>query len=108
MGLDTVELVMRAEEVFAINLPVDECERVQTVGDLYRLVCSHLQLTPIESPTLEAGRNRLPRGVLNLETPRWTSEDVWSTLVDLFVDQLAVREDEVTPTASILDDLGCD
>jgi acyl carrier protein len=36
--LDTVELVMRVEETFALHLPDSECEQVRTVGDLYRLL----------------------------------------------------------------------
>jgi acyl carrier protein len=40
MGLDTVEIVLRTEETFNIDLPDEECSKVITVGDLYRLVLS--------------------------------------------------------------------
>ena len=42
MGLDTVEIVLRTEETFNIDLRDDECGRLVTVGDLYRLVLRKL------------------------------------------------------------------
>jgi len=42
MGLDVVELVLRVEETFGIDLPDDELQSVRTVGDLYQLVLSKL------------------------------------------------------------------
>jgi acyl carrier protein len=45
MGLDFVELVLRTEEVFAIDLPDKECELVCTVGDLYKLILEKLELS---------------------------------------------------------------
>jgi acyl carrier protein len=42
MGLDTVELVLRVEETFGLDLPDDELESVATVGDLYKLLLSKL------------------------------------------------------------------
>jgi len=109
MGLDTVELVLRTEEVFAIELrDYSKLEQIHTVGDLYLLVCEALNLTPVERPTYDAGRDRLPRGILNLTEVHWTPEDTWATLVAIFVDQLQVRDEEVTFTARIQQDLGCD
>lgn len=32
-SLDTVEFVMELEEVFDINIPEDDAEKIQTVGD---------------------------------------------------------------------------
>ena len=32
-SLDTVELVMEFEEAFDLNIPDDEAEKIQTVGD---------------------------------------------------------------------------
>jgi acyl carrier protein len=46
MGLDTVELVMRIEEEFSIDLPDAELENVRTVGDLYQVVLDKLETTP--------------------------------------------------------------
>lgn len=42
MGLDVVEIVLRVEETFAVDLPDDELESVSTVGGLYKLVLSKL------------------------------------------------------------------
>lgn len=42
MGLDTVEIVLRVEETFGVDLPDDELGSVATVGDLYRLLLSRL------------------------------------------------------------------
>jgi acyl carrier protein len=108
MGLDVVELVMRCEEVFAIELHDEDMERVQTVGDLYAAVCKELRFAPCVAPTLEAGKNRLPQKVLNLEPDVWNAEDTWATLVAIFVDQLAVDEEEVVPSADIANDLRAD
>ena len=47
MGLDTVELVMRCEEVFAIDLPDHKLSHIRTVGDLYVLICDELKLTSL-------------------------------------------------------------
>jgi hypothetical protein len=49
MGLDTVELILRTEEIFGITLPDNECAQIRTVGDLYRLVLSKLDLPYIPS-----------------------------------------------------------
>jgi hypothetical protein len=45
LGLDTVELIMRIEEDFSIDLPDWELSSVRTVGDLYALVLRHLDTT---------------------------------------------------------------
>jgi acyl carrier protein len=42
MGLDTVEIVLRIEETFGVDLPDDELGSVSTVGDLYKLLLSRL------------------------------------------------------------------
>lgn len=55
MGLDLVEIVLRTEETFNVNLPDDECGRVITVGDVYRPVLSKLELPHLKSNEVEAG-----------------------------------------------------
>jgi acyl carrier protein len=108
MGLDLVEIVLRCEETFAIVLPDDQMERVQTVGDLYGYVCQALKVTPLENPALAA----IPTQIL---APRsypvgkvWTPEDVWKTLVFVVTDQLQIDAADVTYHASFQNDLGCD
>ena len=34
MGLDSVELIIRTEDVFSVDLTDDECSQIRTVGDL--------------------------------------------------------------------------
>jgi len=41
--LDTVELIIGLEEEFDITLPEDECESVNTVGDLIELTKKHIK-----------------------------------------------------------------
>jgi len=40
MGLDAVELVLRAEEAFDIRISDEEAEKVSTVNDFYELILS--------------------------------------------------------------------
>ena len=40
-SLDTVELVMAFEEEFSIEVPDEEAEKLQTVGDVVRYVEEH-------------------------------------------------------------------
>ena len=103
MGLDTVELVLRTEEVFGISLPDEECERIITVGDLYRLVLNKLNLPYIPTREIETngtGISRLRQAELRiLKTKRdvidpdparipWTSPDVWLTIEAIIMDQI--------------------
>ncbi len=109
MGLDTVEIVMATEEVFAIDLPDDECGQIVTVGDLYRLVLAKLDIpSAAQKPAPEevSGRNRLLDQFPSLEP--WTAPDVWATLVAIIHDQLQVDPEEITERASFSDDLRCD
>jgi acyl carrier protein len=110
MGLDTVELVLRCEEVFAIDLPDWKCERVRTVGDLYTILCEGLALTPVANPRpgTGTGHARISRAVHNPIPIIWTPEDVWATLVYVVSDQLQVDQAEVVYDASFQNDLGCD
>jgi acyl carrier protein len=40
-SLDTVELVMEFEDEFDINIPDEEAEKIQTVGDAIRYIEEH-------------------------------------------------------------------
>jgi acyl carrier protein len=109
MGLDTVEIVLRTEETFNVNLPDDECGRVATVGDLYRLVLSKLELPYMESREVEAGAHGRDRSHLRIQSPySWSPPDVWLTLKGIIVDQIQVNEEEVIEEAAFMHDLGCD
>ncbi len=43
MGLDGVELIMKVEKTFGINIPDQEAEKIITVGDLHDAVWKHLE-----------------------------------------------------------------
>jgi acyl carrier protein len=110
MGMDSVEMILKTEEVFCIELPDEECGRVIHVGDLYRLVLSKLAMADarIEStePMTKVGRSRLEDRYPALLP--WTREDVWATLVAIIQDQLQVNIEEIVERASFQDDLRCD
>jgi acyl carrier protein len=42
-SLDTVELVMEFEDAFDINIPDEEAEKIQTVGDAVKYIKEHKQ-----------------------------------------------------------------
>ncbi len=46
MGMDSVEIVLRLEEEFCISISDEEAAATRTVGDVYHLVVSRLDLTP--------------------------------------------------------------
>ena len=101
MGLDSVELIMAVEEVFDIEIPDTEAERLVTVGDIYWLALAKLDLVPqagIEAAASASGRAR----------QTWTVQTVWVALRSAIVEQLEVPPEKVTLTARIVDDLGAD
>jgi len=108
MGLDTVEIVLRTEETFNVDLPDDECGMVVTVGDLYRLVLSKLELPYVQANEVEAGTHGRDRSHLMPSLASWSPPDVWRTLKGVIVDQLQVEEEDVKEEAAFMRDLGCD
>lgn len=42
------------------------------------------------------------------EARAWTREEIWDTLKGILIDSLGVREEEVVPGASLVDDLGAE
>lgn len=42
-SLDTVELVMEFEDAFDINIPDEDAEKIQTVGDAIKYIKEHTQ-----------------------------------------------------------------
>jgi len=109
MGLDTVEIVLRTEETFNVDLPDDECSRVVKVGDLYRLVLTKLELPYLASTEIEGTGNGRDRSHMRVPGPfSWTTPDVWLTLRGIILDQLQVEADDVKEEAAFMRDLGCD
>lgn len=43
MGLDIIEILVKIEKTFGINIPNQEAEKIVTVGDFYNLVWHHLE-----------------------------------------------------------------
>jgi acyl carrier protein len=113
VGLDTVEIVLTTEEVFSIELPDDECGLVVTVGDLYRLVLNKLNLPYLAMDSAHINRAAAPPGRSRLKDrypglAPWTSPDVSATLTAIIQDQLQVDFEEITETATFINDLRCD
>jgi hypothetical protein len=118
-GLDAVELVLRCEELFAITLADNEASAVRTVDDLYRLICTKLDVTPLPFPVTSAELPRITEKeklFLFLERHKplpappealpWSGQTVWDALVAVFVDQLGLKPKQLLPHARIVDDLG--
>lgn len=47
MGLDSVEILMKVEKPFGINIPDQEAEKIITVGDFHNSVWQRLQGNPV-------------------------------------------------------------
>ena len=84
MGLDTVELVIRVEKEFAIDIPNAEAARLVTVGDLHGYVVEALR---------RQGRIE-------------SSDGVYEQLRDIICYELSVKPEDVIPSARFVDDLG--
>jgi acyl carrier protein len=111
MGLDIVEIFLRAEETFAIAIPDGEAGQAQTVGDLYRLILDKLALPYHPASEIESLNQDVPPGRDRSRTgpaTEWTTPDVWITLKALIVDQLQVDAGEITEAANFQKDLGAD
>jgi acyl carrier protein len=113
LGLDAVEVILRTEEVFAVDLPDSDCSKVNTVGDLYRLLLEKLKLAYLSPESIEnpdeptrAGYNRVRSQFPSLKP--WTTPDVWITLKAIIQDQLQVHEDDIREYARFVQDLGCE
>lgn len=118
MGLDVVELVLSCEEVFGISIPDGEAERFQRVGDLYRQICTRLNLrsdlrfpVPVKLPPLPAYRFGSPSLSLTRSdetSPPWTPEKVWVAVIALICDQMQVKPEDLSYEARMQEDLGMD
>jgi hypothetical protein len=121
MGLDAVEIILRAEELFAIDIDDEEAAKVETVGHFYELICSKLHIPPLQSPVTAEELPVITRKERSLlffsrhtslpapvEVLPWSPQSVWDCVVALFVDQLGLRAEDVTYHARIAKDLGVD
>jgi hypothetical protein len=87
MGLDTVELILAVEEVFAIEIPNQSAETIATVGELHQFVVSELT---------------------RLERPNVNPDIVYDLLRNVICLELGIRPDEVIPSARFVQDLHAD
>jgi hypothetical protein len=121
MGLDAVEIILRTEALFGINIADEEAAKVETVGQFYALVCSKLAIPPLGSPVtpeeLPVITHREKAFLfLSRHTPLpapaevlpWSAQSVWDCVIAVFVDQQALRAEDVTYHARIAKDLGVD
>jgi hypothetical protein len=121
MGLDAVEIVLRTEELFVIEISDEEASAVRTVGDFYKLICTKLDVAPLQSPVTSEELPVITHRekiflFLSRHTPLpapdnvlpWSSQSVWDCLVAIFVDQMGLELKEVIYGARIAQDLGVD
>ena len=121
MGLDAVEIILRVQTLFAIDISDEEAAKVQTVGQFYELICSKLNIPPLRSPAtskeLPVITNHkkithfLSRRTLLPAPPGalpWSPQSVWDCVVAVFVDQQGIRVEDVKYTARIAKDLDID
>jgi acyl carrier protein len=87
MGLDTVELILSAEELFDIVITDEDASEVITVGDFHSLIVRQLRAA-----------NR----------PSVNDSIVMDQLRTLICHHLAVKPSEVTPGARFREDLRAD
>lgn len=119
MGLDAVEIVLRAEELFGIEISESEGALVRTVGDFYRLICAKLGITALQAPTTSevlpvithrektflflSRHTPLPAP---LEVLPWSPQSVWDCVVAIFVDQQGLKPSRILYRSDIHQDLG--
>lgn len=87
MGLDTVELVLSVEKIFAIELSDEVAARLLTVGDLHEFVVAEL---------------------IRRQRPDVNRDIVYDLLRNIICLQLGVAPEQVTPGARFVQDLHAD
>ncbi|MGI4758961.1 MAG: acyl carrier protein [Janthinobacterium lividum] len=119
MGLDAVEIVLRAEELYPISITDEEAGSVHTVGDFYEVICAKLNVealpvpaTPAEPPVITKYEKSF--WFMQTHTPLpappavlpWSPQSIWDCLVAIFVDRMTMEPEEIRYAASIRRDLG--
>jgi acyl carrier protein len=93
MGLESVEIILSVEEVFDLEIPDEDVEEFETVGDMYLYLLKRLNIPLYDTET---------------RTASWQREQVWQKLRDIFVRCLEIKPEKVTLTARLVHDLGID
>jgi hypothetical protein len=117
MGLDAVEIILRAEELFAVDIGDEEAAKVETVGQFYELICSKLHISPLQSPVTSEELPVITHRekvflFLSRHTPLpapaealpWSPQSVWDSVVAVFADQQGLSTTDVTYHARIAKD----
>ena len=87
MGLDSVELVMEFEDVFELEIPNEDAEQLQTVGDVTDWVFRYLE------------QDQRPQ----------SRDAVFATVCEITREQCGVPADQaLTEDTAFLNDLGID
>lgn len=84
MGLEIIELVMRVEEEFKLEIPDEDAEKFRTIGDIADYI---------------AAKQQIPSG---------NQEQLWQQVHAIAVDELAISPDLITRDARMVEDLGLD
>jgi hypothetical protein len=121
MGLDAVEIILRTEELFAIEVSDDDAAKVRTVGDFYQLICAKLNLPPLPAPVTSKDLPVITRReksllFLSRHTPLpappevlpWSSQSAWDCMVAVIADQQMLKPEKIVYHARIAQDLGVD
>lgn len=121
MGLDAVEIILRAEELFGIEIRDEEAAKVETVGQFYELICSKLHIAPLQTPVTSEALpvitqhekvflflSRPIRLPAPSEVLPWSPQSVWDCVVAIFVDQQGLGVEKIAYHARIAKDLGVD
>jgi acyl carrier protein len=90
MGLDSVELVMRVEREFQIDISDAEARTMLTVGDMQRSIQRLLE----------------ERRAQGEDRPHWSDRALFVALQDIIIDEIGVKRERITPTARFIRDLG--
>lgn len=96
MGMDTVELIMKVEDRFAIRFENKEAERLVTVGDIYNAVWNHISANA--AGTTEKSSTLTDRQRLEIET----------IINYIIADHAGIDVKDITPLKSLTSDLGLD
>lgn len=87
MGLDTVEIIIWAEEEFDVSMPDEEVRNIYTVGEFAKYIAQKVNSSKGDSITYQ---DTLPK------------------IIDLLVDNYGVERRKINTSSKFVQDLGLD
>jgi len=87
MGLETVEIVVWAEEEFEISIPDEEIRNIYTIGEFAKYIAEKVNSSNCDSITYQ---DTLPK------------------IIDLLVDNYGVERCKINTSSKFVQDLGLD